>query len=168
MIRQTLSNPITKAIWQLVFIVIFAAAVGIGFNYVRNAPLALVGDGFNPSRLLDKTGNDITIGLSEAKTHFENKTALFFDARDKESFEIGHIKEATNIPFQDIDNYFMELAGNIAAETLIITYCDGQACNLSHELALFLIDMGFSNVRVLVNGWTQWQQANMPIESTSS
>ena len=166
--RQKLSNPITKAIWQLVFIVTFAAALGIGLNYVRHTPLALVSDGFNPSRLLDETGKDISISLGEARAHFENKTALFFDARDKESFEMGHIKEATSIPFQDIDNYFMELAGNIAPETLIITYCDGQACNLSHELALFLIDMGFTNVRVLVNGWTQWQQANLPIESISS
>ncbi|MBA3010081.1 MAG: rhodanese-like domain-containing protein [Proteobacteria bacterium] len=165
--RQKLSKHFTIAIWQLVFIVIFATALGIGFNHVLNTPLALVGDGFNPGRLLDKTGKDISISLGEARSHFENKTAHFFDARDKKSFEMGHIKEATNIPFQDIDNYFMEVAENIAPETLIITYCDGQACNLSHELALFLNDMGFTNVRVLVNGWTQWQQANLPIESTS-
>ncbi|MCF6248807.1 MAG: rhodanese-like domain-containing protein [Desulfobacula sp.] len=149
-------------------IIIFAAAIGIGFNYIRNKPIALVDDWSNQNQLLDKTGKDITITLDEARHHFEEKTALFFDARDKESFDMGHIKEATNIPFQDIDNYFFERAGNISPETLIITYCDGRACNLSHELALFLSDMGFINVRILVNGWTEWQKANLPVETTLS
>lgn len=161
---QKLSKPLIKGLWQLVIIVISAAAIGIGYNYIRNKPLVLVEGWSNQNQLFDKTGKDISISINEAKYHFEKKTALFFDARDKESFDIGHIKEATNLPFQDIDNYFMELVGNIEPETLIITYCDGQTCNLSHELALFLADMGFVNIRVLVNGWTEWKKANLPIE----
>ena len=51
-------------------------------------------------------------------------------------------------------------------ETPIITYCDGETCNLSHDLALFLRDMGFMNVRVLVNGWTAWHESRFPVESS--
>ena len=46
---------------------------------------------------------------------------------------------------------------------LVIT--DGESCDLSHELALFFKEMGFENVRVLVNGWTVWQQAGLPTET---
>jgi 3-mercaptopyruvate sulfurtransferase SseA len=47
----------------------------------------------------------------------------------------------------------------------LITYCDGESCDLSHELALFLKEMGFENVRVLVNGWSVWQQAGLPFQT---
>jgi rhodanese-related sulfurtransferase len=50
-------------------------------------------------------------------------------------------------------------------EMPIVTYCDGVKCELSHNLALFLRDAGFLNTRVLVNGWTLWQQAGLPTES---
>ena len=43
--------------------------------------------------------------------------------------------------------------------------CDGETCELSHDLALFLRDAGFVNTRVLVNGWTLWQQAGLPMEA---
>ena len=46
---------------------------------------------------------------------------------------------------------------------MIIAYCDGEHCDLSHELALFLKEMGFENARVLVNGWTVWQQAGLRV-----
>ena len=51
------------------------------------------------------------------------------------------------------------------AAPMIITFCDGQSCRLSHELALFLREMGYENVRVLVNGWTLWQQAGLPVSA---
>jgi 3-mercaptopyruvate sulfurtransferase SseA len=59
----------------------------------------------------------------------------------------------------------MEMADRLEGSGTIITYCDGESCELSHELALFLKEMGFANVRVLVNGWTVWQQAGLPTEA---
>lgn len=67
-----------------------------------------------------------------------------------------------SLPWQEADRYFMELADRLDVAETIVTYCDGVSCELSHELALFLKEMGFENVRVLVNGWTVWQQAGLP------
>lgn len=53
----------------------------------------------------------------------------------------------------------------MAYDAVIITYCDGDTCNLSKELALLLENLGFSKVRVLVNGWTVWQNAGLPVEA---
>jgi 3-mercaptopyruvate sulfurtransferase SseA len=46
---------------------------------------------------------------------------------------------------------------------MVITYCDGESCNLSHELAVFLQDMGVEQVRMLFNGWTVWREAGLPV-----
>ena len=61
-------------------------------------------------------------------------------------------------------HYFAEAADRLANAKAIVTYCDGENCDLSHDPALFLKEMGFENVRVLVNGWTVWHEAGLPTE----
>jgi len=121
---QKFNNPpikkqLIKAFWQLAVIVLFSNAIGIGFNYIRYDSPALVGDWSDQNRFFDKNGKDISITLNEARRHFEKKTALFFDARDMDSFKIGHIKGARSVPFQDIDNYLKDLIENVAHETFM-------------------------------------------------
>jgi len=58
----------------------------------------------------------------------------------------------------------MSVMQDIFHDTPIITYCDGETCNLSHDLALFLKDMGFAHVNVLVNGWTLWIEKGLPTQ----
>lgn len=64
-----------------------------------------------------------------------------------------------------MDLNFIGITQDLDLETPIVTYCDGETCELSHDLALFLRDAGFTNTRVLANGWTVWQQIGLPIES---
>ena len=84
--------------------------------------------------------------------------------RPESEYAEGHIQGALSIPSQEADDYFMEAADRLSAAKAIITYCDGENCELSHDLALFLKDMGVENVRVLVNGWTVWHEAGLPTE----
>ena len=63
------------------------------------------------------------------------------------------------MPLQDVDQFFVDVAENLELETPIVTYCDGETCKLSHDLAVYLENIGFMNVRVLVNGWSVWQAA---------
>ncbi len=59
---------------------------------------------------------------------------------------IDHDKGETN---DETNPEKVEYTGcNVDAGFNLICY------NLSHELALFLKEMGFSNVKVLVNSWT--------------
>jgi rhodanese-related sulfurtransferase len=59
----------------------------------------------------------------------------------------------------------MDVTAELPNDTVIITYCDGESCNLSKDLALFLENLGFTNVRILVNGWTVWHDAGFPVAS---
>ena len=87
------------------------------------------------------------------------------DARNPAQYESGHIRGAINLPWSRVDEHVIEIAEGIEPGKHIITYCDGATCILSKELALYLRDMGFVSVRVLVNGWTVWKNTHLPVES---
>ncbi len=142
-------------------IVMVSLALGICFNHMRASGIPLTG-----SRTAQAPNNDtdpLIISLADAKIAFEENKALFLDARDERSFSQGHIQGAQNLPWHQVDDYLMAVIKGLSRQTPIIAYCDGEACNLSHELAVLLKELGFSKTRVLVNGWTVWQAAGLPV-----
>ncbi len=151
-----------QAVWQVPMLVITACLIGIAVNNLRPDGLAFVGDWSEQARFADAAGESLVIGLDEAGRLFEHQATLFVDARPQSQYAEGHIQGALSLPWQEADRYFTELAERLEGASTIITYCDGEHCDLSHELALFLKEMGFENVRVLVNGWTVWKQAGLP------
>lgn len=158
-------DNLKKTAWQLPLMVITACVIGISVNNFRSDTIPYVGDWSEKARINDAAGEGLVIGIEEAERLFERQTVLFVDARSKNQFANGHIQGALNLPWQEVDRYFMELIDRLNDASMIITYCDGEHCDLSVELALYLKKMAFNNVRVLVNGWTVWQQAALPTES---
>ncbi len=115
----------------------------------------------NPSGAGESATN---ISLHEAYSAYELESALFFDARSPEEFNSGHIKYAINLPvyaFLDSLAYLENLDFNKS----IITYCDGEDCNASIDLAADLKMMGFSQVNFFFGGWQEWRDAGYPVES---
>ncbi len=155
---------IRKAIWQIPALIVLAAITAMLTNAWRSDGIPLVGDWSVKARFSDTAGDPMVISLELATEQFESGSALFLDARPESQYLEGHIQGALNLPWQSVDHYFMEMADRIDGSETIITYCDGESCDLSHELALFLKEMEYANVRVLVNGWTVWQQAGLPVE----
>lgn len=153
-----------KTLWQISAILAIGAGLGLISNTLRPDSLQLVGDWSAEARMTTATGKHLIISLSEAAKLFTEKTAVFIDARSDNDFKKGHIPGAKNLPWQDVDRRFIEVIEDVSPDMAIITYCDGEACKLSHDLALFLLDMGFKHVRVLVNGWSAWQDINLPVE----
>jgi len=160
----------SKAIWgravrQILALVILSAAVALAVNALRADRLPLVGDWSVAARITTSTGERMDISLNEAEKLFFTDAAVFIDARSEEEYARGHIQNARCLPWQEVDLRFMGVTEALDLEMPIVTYCDGEKCELSHNLALFLRDAGFLNTRVLVNGWTLWQQAGLPVES---
>ena len=142
-----------------------AIFLGLCVNHFRDNRLPLFADRSTETSLTAPSGARLDISLIAAKKLFFQHAAVFIDARPKEDFEKGHIKGAKSLPWRDIDQRFMAVTGNLSLDATIIAYCDGEACELSHHLANFLIDAGFNHVKVLVNGWTKWRNANLPVET---
>jgi len=105
------------------------------------------------------------VELKEAKRLFDEKAAIFLDSRSKEDYRDSHIKEALVLPLISLVQD-RTLASRIIPDKngLFIIYCSGEGCNLSVELAKELIALGYSNVKVLGEGYPGWAEANYPVE----
>lgn len=160
-------NPtMQQALWQVPFLMIMAGLLALAVNHWRVTPLPLAGDWSVATRLSDQEGNSLEIPFNEARQLFEKQAAIFLDARSLSQYKDGHISGALSLPWQDVENAFMNIVALLEDGSNIITYCDGESCELSHDLAIFLKDMGFADVRVLINGWTVWRNAGLPTQKS--
>ena len=157
-------GPLKQARWQAPALVALAFLIALGTNQWRSDGIALVGAWSANARFSDAAGDSLVIGVEEAQRLFQQDAALFVDARPQSQYADGHIRGALSLPWHEVDRYYVEAAERLEGAAMIITYCDGESCDLSHELALFLKEMGFENVRVLVDGWSVWQQAGLPLQ----
>ncbi|MFZ2448518.1 MAG: rhodanese-like domain-containing protein [Syntrophobacteraceae bacterium] len=135
-------------------------------NQFRKDGLPLVGD-WSPKAQLStlNTAEEPVVSLAEARALFLTQGAVFIDARSPEAFAAGRIQGALNLPSDSFEEHFARLQPEIPPDSLIITYCDGEACTLSKDLAFELAGKGYLHVRVLVNGWSVWQDAKLPVEA---
>jgi len=154
-----------KAAWQVLALTILSLVTALAINALRTNGLPFVGDWSAAARITTATGERMDISLAEAQKLFSSNTGVFIDARPAEDYSRSHIQGARSLPWNDVDQQFMSVTQDIELETPIVTYCDGETCELSHNLALFLRDAGFVNTGVLVNGWKLWQQSGLPVES---
>ena len=162
MMRKLKRSPWRQALRQVSLIILIAGVVGLGVNWLRTDSLPLVGDW---SVKTGTAGENLAIPLAEAARLFSEQAVLFIDARYEEDYADGHIKGALSLPWDDaVHTRFLKIAGAIPPDRVIITYCDGERCHLSHALAVFLCEKGFKEVRELVNGWTVWRDAGLPVE----
>lgn len=161
---KEMNTGILQALWQIPLLIAISGIIALGVNHWRKAPLPLIGDWSVKTRLTEQDGKSLAIPLDEARQLFDRKAAKFLDARPQAQFENGHISGALSLPWQDITTAFTDIAAQLDDKDAIIAYCDGESCELSHELAVFLKDLGFTDVRVLVNGWTVWQDAGLPTQ----
>jgi rhodanese-related sulfurtransferase len=153
-----------QAVWQVVNLLALSTLLALSINQLRSDRLPLMEDWSIKARLTTPHGDRLDISFENAKKLFMEKSALFIDARSMDEYVKGHIPAARSLSWHDVDRRFIEVTEDISPNTLIITYCDGTTCELSCDLALFLLDMGFNNVRVLLDGWTKWIKGHLPVE----
>ncbi len=81
----------------------------------------------------------------------------FVDAREDTLYKAGHIPGAINVSFDHIDkdgDKFLALP----KDDLIVIYCDGGDCHLSHDLAEFALAQGYGRLAVFTGGWAEWSK----------
>jgi rhodanese-related sulfurtransferase len=154
-----------QAIWQSTSLLLFAALIGLCVNALRPDRLPLVADWSMEAQVSSGPCRDsLLITLEEAEILYFDQQAIFLDARSEEAFDSGHIAGAKNLPWEEFERFYPEVMSDIPHNWVIITYCDGETCSLSKELAFALLAQGYDQVRVLLDGWRQWQESSLPIE----
>ncbi len=166
--RDHTRRHILKSARQAFFIIVISVLAGTAVNLIRPDGIPFVESWSMTEKLAAKDGENLAISLEKAIDLFENDEAVFLDARAPAEYDRGHVQDAVNLPWHDVDNYFETVIMTLDPEALIIIYCDGETCTLSHDLAVFLKDLGFTNVKVLINGWSLWKENQLPIDTSSS
>ena len=100
----------------------------------------------------------------QAKQIYDSGDVLFVDARTREDFDEGHIPGATSLPVGQFDELIDSFLDQHDIEQPIVTYCSGRTCEDSHNLAQLLVDIGYSDVKVFIDGFPGWEAKGYPVE----
>jgi rhodanese-related sulfurtransferase len=145
-----------RAIQRSVVIVLVGAALGLAANAVSSHRIPFL----TPPKA-EALERDF-IPLSQAHDLWATGAMFFLDARAPQDYEEGHIANALSLPVGEFSEQLGQVAPFLSADSVIVCYCDGMECDLSHNLAKLLREQGYTNVRILKNGWTEWKQAGYP------
>jgi len=94
--------------------------------------------------------------MSEYAVLPKREDVTIVDSRPANKFGPGHIPTAIALP----DSKFAELAPTMLPEDkdqLLIFYCGGYHCKLSHNSARSAAEMGYTNVKVYAAGMPDWK-----------
>lgn len=106
------------------------------------------------------------LSLVGAKSRFDQKSAVFLDARSPEEYAQGHIPGALDFYADDFEKFAPQVLPQLKDKRQeLIAYCHGSSCELSLELGKALMEQGYTNVKVFFGGWPEWKKANYPINT---
>lgn len=83
--------------------------------------------------------------------------ATIIDVRYSIDYRRGHVEGAISLPYYRLDKI------DLPKDRPIVTYCSGIGCSLSMDAASKLRDMGYTNVRYLLGGISEWEMKGHPI-----
>lgn len=160
-----------KTIKEMVILVGISAILALGVNTLSPRGIALIGQWDTAVGVITADPTGAAEGkppeidsVAQVKEIFNQGNVLFVDARSQENYEDGHIPGAISFPVGQFDDYIGSFLDQHAPDRLIVTYCSGRTCEDSHHLALLLSELGFTNVRVFIDGFPGWEAEGYPIE----
>jgi len=142
-----------------------------GFNYFSPNGIALVGQ-WDTSRGVvtamkknDVVMDELEIGdITHAKSLYDTGHVLFVDARSIEDYTDGHIKGAVSLPVGQYDDQIDAFLELYDLDRPIITYCSGRTCEDSLQLARLLMERGYMNISVMIDGFPRWEAEGYPVD----
>ncbi len=160
-----------KTIKEIIILVGVSVILALMVNYLSPRGIALVGQWDTAQGVItaNATGeDDYRIAeidwVPDARDIFYKGAALFVDARSTADYKSGHIPGAISLPVDQFDEQIESFLNRYPSDQPIVTYCSGRTCEDSHHLAELLSDVGFSDVRVFIDGFPGWEAEGYPIE----
>lgn len=177
-----MKKKISYLLLRSILFVIICASFAFVFNCISTDGIPLI----NPSRKLTVEGQTIKIPvfmtariisaqkdhpllfhptaemtIDSVYYHFRSGDAVFIDARSTEEYQQGHIARAISVPLEEFDPS-MPLLKQLAFHQKTITYCSGDQCEQSIDLAVRLEELGFGDVYFYTGGFQEWKDAGYP------
>ena len=124
-------------------LVLLAAAVAAGLRAWQPVGLDWHGSALRPDE----------ITLAQARAFARDRQVLWVDARPADAFVAGHLPDAVNLKLAAWDADFPGLLKVWQPESVLVVYCDDQACGAATAVAERLRAAGLPEVYVLSDGW---------------
>jgi rhodanese-related sulfurtransferase len=106
-----------------------------------------------------------TLDLAQAYQIWQEKQALFVDARKAEEYQELHVQGAVNFPPETWAE--LSSAKLIQKERTreLVVYCSQESCDDALKLAKKLRAAGFSRVLAFTGGFRAWDEAGYPADT---
>ena len=160
-----------KTAKEIGIIVGISVAVAFGANYLSPNGIALVGQWDTAQGVVTaREKNDVVMDeleiddITHAKTLYDTGNVLFVDARTMEDYFDGHVKGAVALPVNEYDDQIDAFLERYDRDVPIVTYCSGRTCEDSHLLAQLLMERGFMNISVMIDGFPGWEAEGYPVD----
>jgi len=103
----------------------------------------------------------------EEFSEFVDKGGLVLDARPEIFHRLGHVPGAISLPRDDFENAYATLRATLEAGKTrpLVVYCSGSSCEDSELVKKSLVALGYTQVAIFKDGWSEWQAAGKPEES---
>jgi rhodanese-related sulfurtransferase len=164
-------TDLMKTLKEVGIITAISVIAAFGVNYFSPNGIALVGQWEVTQGVVSAVGkNDVVMDeleigdITYAKALYDTGRVLFVDARSVEDFNNGHVKGAVSLPVGQYDEHidgFLELYD---LDRPMVTYCSGRTCQDSHHLAQLLMERGYMNISVMIDGFPGWATKGYPID----
>ncbi len=145
--------------------------LAFGVNYFSPNGIALVGQWDTSQGVVTAMEkNDVVMDeldiddITHAKTLYDTGNVLFVDARSIEDYNDGRIKGAVPLPVGQYDEHIDAFLERYDLDRPIVTYCSGRTCQDSHHLAQLLMERGYLNISVMIDGFPGWEAEGYPID----
>jgi rhodanese-related sulfurtransferase len=90
-----------------------------------------------------------------------DNTILIVDVQPKGAYNLGHIQGAINFPWAAD----LKSPGVLPRDKTLILYCDCPSEEDSQDVANQLNEKwGYTNIKLLEGGWSNWRKMGYPIE----
>lgn len=163
--RKSFFSIMRQKVFESVGIIIFSVFLAFITNYFRSDGLPLLRTNRPPASLSSENERKAgIISLQILLKKLKQTGVIILDARSPDEFGEGHIPGAKNLPYSEVPEESTFDLSEVPFDMEIITYCEGAQCSLAEDLAVFLQEMGYENVKVFAGGWEKWTESKMPVE----
>lgn len=123
---------------------------------VVQPPTPVVEQAAKPPAFVPEPGVVREINLDQFKKLMSAGNYYLIDARTTESFAKAHIKNAVNFYGGDVQAQIPAMMSSVPRDRVILIYCDGGECELSHHVADVLKQFGYGPMFIFTGGWAEW------------
>ena len=156
---------------KITILLIAAFALALSVNHFSPRGIPLVGQWDTEVGVVTADTDTAALWMAfelpdpvSAKKVYDSGSAVFVDVRSRGSYAEGHIPGAVSLPVAELDEIGDAFVKEVALQQRIVTYCSGRLCQDSHTAAQWLMEKGFENIVVYIDGFPGWVESGYPVE----